>query len=221
MGWAEMKVLEECAGRTSRRKMLAVVALSAFGRMARAQELEGTGNMTAAEFQPPLADMALGPPDARVTVIEYASASCPNCRAFYESHFGALKAAYIRKGKIRFIVREFPHNDAGLAAFMVARCAAPEQYFDYLDAFFTTQDAWTINPHDGLLRIALDHGMTANGYERCIKDADLAAKIHEGRNLARSHGVDGVPALFINNVRYTGEVSYEGLSAEIDRLLAN
>lgn len=208
------------AVRVGRRSALGIIAATgaSFAEV-RAQELEGTGDMTAAEIQPPLPDMALGPADARVTVIEYASASCPNCRAFYETHFGALEAAYIKKRKIRFVLREYPHNDAGLAAFMLARCAPPQEYFDYLGQFFTAQDQWTVNVHDGLQKIAQGFGMPDEQFERCLKNEELARKIHEGRNLARAHGVDGVPTFFINGERYTGEASYEGLSAEIDKRL--
>ena len=101
-------------------------------------------------MQPPAeGDMTMGPDTAKVTVIEYASASCPHCAAFYKDVFPTLKTEYIDTGKIHFIFREFPHNDAALAAFMVARCAPKEKYFPLIDMFFTTQDDWLQNPLDG------------------------------------------------------------------------
>ena len=202
------------------RRTLLAAALVMLPSSAIAQEIEGDGKASAADFLPPLPDMALGPQDAKVTLIEYASASCPICAAFYQSHFGALKAAYINKGKIRFILREYPHNDGALGAFMVARCAPPEHYFTYIDRFFTMQDAWTPKPLEGLKEIALANGMTADAYERCIKDEKLAKAILDGRNLARSHGVMSVPTFFLNGQLYTGEATYEALSVEIDRLLS-
>ena len=72
---------------------------------------------------PAIGDMSMGNPDAKVTIIEYASASCPHCAAFYKDVFPTLKAEYIDTNKIHFIFREFPHNDAALAAFMLARSA--------------------------------------------------------------------------------------------------
>lgn len=203
----------------SRRTLLAAM-LAVWPGAAGAQEIEGDGKASTADYLPPLPDMALGPGDVRVTLVEYASASCPICAAFYQSHFGALKAAYINKGKVRFILREYPHNDGALGAFMVARCAPPEQYFTYIDRFFTTQDAWTPKPLEGLKDIALANGMTADAFERCVKDEKLAKAILDGRNLARSHGVMSVPTFFLNGQLYTGEATYEALSLEIDRLLA-
>ena len=55
----------------------------------------------------------MGPADAKVVLIEYASASCPHCAAFHNDSFGKLKSEYIDTNKIRFVFREFPHNDAG------------------------------------------------------------------------------------------------------------
>jgi protein-disulfide isomerase len=184
-----------------------------------AQEIEGDGKPSPAWDRPPLPDMALGPAVARVTVIEYASASCPHCAEFHISHFGALKAAYINKGKIRFVLREYPHNDAAVGAFMLARCAPPGRYFDYLDRFFTTQNRWTNAPREGLAAIALELGIAQSDFERCMADEKLAKAIVEGRNLARSHGVETVPTFYIDGELHTGDKTYEALSAEIDKRL--
>ena len=181
-----------------------------------AQEIGASGEPSAGLDQPPLADMALGPANARVTVMEYASASGPHCAGFHISHSGAPNAAYIKTGKIRFILREYPHNGAGLAAFMVARCAPPESYFAYLDRFLTTQGDWLRAPHHGLWAIAQGLGTDAVTFETCLKNEKLAKAILEGRNLARSHGTAGTPTFFINGERYTGDRTYEGLSAAID-----
>ena len=205
--------------RLNRRHLLSFAAVCLLLSVAQAQDIEGDGKASPAESEPPLGDMVLGPADARVTLIEYASASCPYCADFYQSHFGALKAAYIDKGKLRFVLREHPHNDAALAAFMVARCAPPEQYFAYLDRFFTTQHEWTMKPHDGLMKIALGLGMTEVAFERCITNESLSQAILAGRNVARSKGVNVIPAFFINGMPFDGEKTYEAISAEVDRIL--
>ena len=194
-----------------------VLSLAAAGP-AVAQEIEGDGP-SAEDRAPPLDDMVLGQADARVTVVEYASASCPHCAAFHTSHFGALKAAYIDKGRIRFVLREFPHNDAALAAVMVARCAPREQYFDYVHQFFVTQREWLKEPREGLWRIAQSFGMGQDVFERCLANQELAGAIHAGRALARAKGVSDTPTFFIDGELYRGEKTYEGLSAEIDRRL--
>ncbi len=207
------------AARPNRRLLLSFAAGLLMPALAQAQEIEGDGKTGLADTGSSLGDMVLGAADAPVTLVEYASASCPHCAAFYQSHFGALKAAYIDKGKLRFVLREYPHDDAALAAFMVARCAPPAQYFAYLDRFFTTQDEWTAKPREGLMTIALSFGMRADAFERCITNVDLSKAILAGRDVARSGGVTDVPAFFINGVPFEGEKTYEAIGPEIDRLL--
>ena len=103
------------AARPNRRLLLSFAAGLLMPALAQAQEIEGDGKTGLADTGSSLGDMVLGAADAPVTLVEYASASCPHCAAFYQSHFGALKAAYIDKGKLRFVLREYPHDDAALA----------------------------------------------------------------------------------------------------------
>ena len=168
---------------------------------------------------PALGEMSLGPADAKVTVIEYASATCPHCAAFHKETFGALKKEYIDTNKIRFVLREFPHNDAALAAFMVARCAPKETYFPMLDIFFNTQDAWTKSPREGLLNIAKQAGFTEEAFNKCLTDEKMAKAILDIRQAAEGFGVTGIPTFFINGERYQGETTIEALRAKIDPLL--
>jgi protein-disulfide isomerase len=168
---------------------------------------------------PELGEMALGPADAKVTVIEYASATCPHCAAFYKDTFGTLKSEYIDTGKIRFLFREFPHNDAALAAFMLARCAPKEKYFALVDIFFTTQPQWTQSPREGLLNIAKQAGFSEESFNKCLSDQALAKSIIEGRRIAEGFGVTGIPTFFINGEMLTGEKKIEELRKIIDPLL--
>ena len=112
-----------------------------------AQDLAGLND------PPAFGEMALGPDTAKVTVIEYASASCPHCANFYNKTFLTLKKEYIDTGKIRFVFREFPHQDAALAAFMLARCAPKEKYFPLIDMFFATQQEWRRTRSTGSTRL--------------------------------------------------------------------
>src|SRR5688500_16214105 len=56
----------------------------------------------------PLGDVAQGPADAKVTIIEYASLTCSHCATFHKETYPALKQRYIDTGKVRYILREFP-----------------------------------------------------------------------------------------------------------------
>jgi protein-disulfide isomerase len=168
---------------------------------------------------PELGDMALGAADAKVTVIEYASATCPHCAKFHKDVFPLLKAQYIDTNKIRFVFREYPLNDAALAAFMLARSASKEAYFPMIDVLFGTLEVWGQNPAEGLLNIAKQAGFTQDQFDAVLKDEALAKKILAIRADGEKFGVDGTPCFFVNGEKMSGEQSIEALKAKIDPLL--
>jgi protein-disulfide isomerase len=201
----------------SRRGLLASVAAAAMlPAAAYAQDAPDLSKL----LEPPAhGEMPEGPETAKVTVIEYASASCPHCAHFFETVYPALKKDYIDTGKIRFLLREFPHNDAGLGGFMVARCAPPDKYLAILGVLFKTQDKWVSKPFEGLKEIALQAGFTEESFVACTKNADVAKAILAERKRADGFGVTGIPYIFINGKHYEGENTIEGLKAVIDPLL--
>jgi protein-disulfide isomerase len=176
-------------------------------------------NLAGLNDPPAFGEMTMGPDTAKVTVIEYASATCPHCAAFYNETFGALKKEYIDTGKIKFVFREFPHQDAALAAFMLARCAPKEKYFPLIDVFFTTQPEWTQNPLEGLNEIAQQAGFTKESFEACMKNEAVAKDILAVRSKAEGFGVTGIPTFFVNGERFEGETTIEAFRAKIDPLL--
>ena len=195
-----------------------------FGSAALGGLLLGAGpsfavDLTGLNDPPAFGEMTLGPDTAKVTVIEYASASCPHCAAFYNETFGELKKEYIDTGKIRFVFREFPHQDAALAAFMLARCAPKEKYFPLIDVFFKTQPEWTQDPLAGLNKIAQQAGFTKESFEACMKNEAIAKDILAVRTKAEGFGVTGIPTFFVNGERYEGENTIEAFRAKIDSLL--
>jgi protein-disulfide isomerase len=168
---------------------------------------------------PELGEMALGPADAKVTVIEYASATCPHCATFHKNTFGKLKTEYIDTNKIRFVFREFPLNDAAMAAFMIARAAPKEAYFPLMDIYFNTLETWAASPAEGLFNIARQAGFSKEKFDATLKDEALASKIIAIRDGGAKFGVQGTPTFFINGELYDGERSIEAFRAKIDPLL--
>lgn len=161
-----------------------------------------------------LADMALGNENAKVTVIEFASVTCPHCASFHEDVFPQIKKDYIDAGKIRFIFREFPTAPANLsvAGSMLARCAAEKKgdsaYFLVLDTLFKNQGnpyqdnkGWIYGetPREELLKIAAQTGMSADDFDACMKRQELLdflnANIKEGNE---KYGVNSTPTFVIN-----------------------
>lgn len=201
----------------SRRTLMASVAASALlPAAALAQDAPDLSKLNEA---PAHGEMAEGPDTAKVTIIEYASASCPHCASFATTVYPVLKKDYIDTGKVRFLFREFPHNDAGLGAFMVARCAPPEKYKAIVDVLFKTQEKWMPAPFEGLKAIALQAGFTEESFVACTKNADVAKAILAERKRAEGFGVTGIPYIFINGKHYEGDNTIEGLKAVIDPLL--
>ena len=169
---------------------------------------------------PTLGDMAVGADEgAKVTIIEYASATCPHCAAFHKDVWPKLKTDYIDTKKIRFIFREFPLNDAALAAFMIARAAPKESYFPLLDVFFDTLETWAKNPAEGLLNIAKQAGFTQAKFDETLKNEALAKGIMEIRDAGAKFGVKGTPTFFLNGEIFEGERGFDSFKAAIDPLL--
>ena len=110
-----------------------------------------------------LPEMAMGDDKAPVTVIEYASMTCPHCAHFQETTFPELKKRYIDTGKVRYIFREFPLDSLAAAAFMLARCAGKndkDKYFALVDTLFRQQRTWAVEkPLPPLLAIAKQAGL--------------------------------------------------------------
>ena len=191
-----------------------------FGSAALAGLAFGTGSSFAVDLTglndpPAFGEMTMGPDTAKVTVIEYASATCPHCAAFYNDTFGVLKKEYIDTGKIKFVFREFPHQDAALAAFMLARCAPKEKYFPLIDVFFATQQEWTRDPLAGLNKIAQQAGFTKESFDACMKNEAVAKDILAVRTKAEGFGVTGIPTFFVNGERFEGENTIEAFRVKI------
>jgi protein-disulfide isomerase len=198
-----------------RHLLLAGAALAGLAAMSPAIALD----MAELMKPPALGEMALGADEgAKVTIIEYASATCPHCAAFHNEAWKQLKAEYVDTKKIRFVFREFPTNDAALAAFMIARAAPKEAYFPLMDVFFGTLDTWAKNPAEGLLNIAKQAGFTQAKFEETLKNEALAKGILEIRDGGVKFGVEGTPTFFLNGEKFEGR-DFAEFKAAIDPLL--
>jgi protein-disulfide isomerase len=167
-----------------------------------------------------LPDMALGAPKAPVTIVEYASMTCPHCAAFGQNVFPMLKSKYIDTGKVRFVFREFPLDIGAAAASMLARCiAGPDagKYFDAVEALFKAQDRLMTNTKDTLMAVGKQQSaMGEEAVEACEKDQALLDKIKEDQNFAfEKLKVDATPTFFVNGEMLRGSMSFEEIDAKI------
>ncbi len=204
----------------NRRLFATTAALALFAPAVLAQEAEAPPvDKTALAVAPAHGEMVLGKDDAKVTIVEYASASCPHCAEFATVELPKFMKDYIDAGKVRLLFREFPHNDAAVGGFMVARCAPKEKYFPLVDVMFKTQQTWVPNPLEGLKTIALQAGFTEETFMACLNNQAVAKSILDERKRGEGFGVQGIPTFFINGERYKGEYTFDAMKAVIDPLL--
>jgi protein-disulfide isomerase len=165
----------------------------------------------------PLGEQALGDPKAPVTVIEYASLTCPHCARFAREVFPKLDEQYIRTGKVRYILREFPFDVLGAGVFTLAHCAAKDNYFTVVDKLFETQPTWLVDQPIGPLRAVFhDLGLTDAAFDACLDDQKVVDGITWVRDRAANEfQVNATPTFFINRKMYVGGMSFD----ELDKII--
>jgi protein-disulfide isomerase len=195
--------------------LVALGAMGAFGGDAFAQ----TFSVLELEAKGPLDDIPMGAEGAPVTMIEYASMTCPHCAAFAVQVFPKLKEKYIDTGKVKYIMREYPLDGLAAAAFMLARCGGPDKYYPLIETLFAQQQKWAVRePIPPLLAIAKQAGFTQQSFEACINDKDQLTKVQQMRDRgSQKFKVDSTPTFFINGERHPGAMSME----EIDKIVAS
>ena len=207
----------------SRRAAITAAALASMAALAGCGGGGGAGS--AAE-----GDMAMGAPEgAKVTVVEYASVTCPHCAAWQEEVWPAFKAKYVDTNQVRYVFRELPTapTNVAVAGFAIARCAGEDKYFDVVHAIMASQTEWQtgVNPRDTLFRVGNGAGLSNQQIEECITDPEALKAADERARAAIAAGVNGTPAFYVNGTQVVtpgsaGGASLEDLSKAIDAELA-
>jgi protein-disulfide isomerase len=169
----------------------------------------------------PLGEESMGNDKAPVTIIEYASMTCPHCAHFALNTFPEIKEKYIDTGKVRFILREFPFDPVAEGAFMLARCAGKDKFFPLVDLLFRTQQTWAVeHPLEPMLATVKQAGFTEESFKQCLSDDKLKKGVEWVRDRAsKEFNVDSTPTFFINGKKYTGAMSFEDMQKLIDPLV--
>jgi protein-disulfide isomerase len=164
-------------------------------------------------------DRILGKPDAPITIVEYASLTCPHCAHFANDVLPDIKKEWIDTGKAKLVLRDFPLDEPALRAAMIARCAPPDRYYAFADTFLAAQEKWVRSPdyHEPLARLAKLGGMSKEEFDACLKNTELENKIVEGRLKATQElEVNSTPTFFINGSKFAGAPTKE----EFEKLLS-
>ena len=224
-------MIEQRRSELSRRELLvtlsaaALVAATGIGAPVWAQN-KGPSEVPIEELMKPgpLGELELGPKEAKVTVVEYASMTCGHCANFSKHVFPELKKKYIDTGKIHFIFREFPLDNLAAAASMLARCTGGDKAFPLVEVLFEKQAEWAFgegNPVPRLFEIAKQAGFTQESFDKCLTDQKLLDNVTAQRTRASDvFGVSATPTFYINGKKLDGSPTLEAFDKMIEPLLA-
>ncbi len=214
----------------TRRQMFAATAVFALGggvgtllpRLMRPAKAD-TPEIDQAELAKtgPAGDVVLGSGKAPVTIIEYASMTCPHCAHFSTTTFPELQKRYIDTGKVRFIFREFPLDALAAAGFMLARCAGNDKFMPIVETLFAKQAEWMVEkPIEPLRAIAKQFGFTQQTFDQCLANQKVLDGIQDVRDRAATKlGVNSTPTFFVNGKKLVGDQSIDAMAKEIDPYL--
>jgi protein-disulfide isomerase len=180
----------------------------------------------AADAQAPLQitrdDRILGNPDAPITIVEYASMTCPHCAHFQDDVLPEIKKQWIDAGKAKLVLRDFPLDEEALRAAMIARCAPPDRYYAFADTFFASQSKWVgaRDYREALARLARLGGMGKEEFEACLRNKRLEDSIVQSRLVASKElDVNSTPTFFINGNKFTGAPTAQDFEVNLQAAL--
>ena len=156
----------------------------------------------------PLEEIIVGNKDAKITIIEYASMTCPHCATFHTAVFPKLKEKYIDSGKVRLIFREYPLDPVAIAASMLARCVKGEGPAGFISDLFKRQATWAQGAARADIRLfemAKQAGFTQDSFDKCLTDQKLYDQVQAVKSRGyEKFGIELTPSFFINGKRYNG-----------------
>ena len=168
----------------------------------------------------PLGDVSLGNEQAKVTVYEYASLTCPHCAKFATEVLPQIKAKLIDTGLVKLVSREFPLDQVAAKAAQVAECAVGDRYFGVIDLIFANQQSWAAakDPIAELAKPLRIAGLGENEIKACLADEAKANAVINDYRGGETLGVNSTPTLFINGEMYKGSRSVEDLDGVFSKL---
>lgn len=162
----------------------------------------------------------LGPPDAKVTVVEFLDPECESCRAMYPM-VKHLLAQY--EGKVRLVIRYMPfHGNSVYAAGALEAAGEQGRYWEMLEILFLNQPRWGDHHHpkpELIPEFARQIGLDMERFERTVSSGAHKQLVEIDREDGRRLGVNGTPTFFVNG-RLLERLGYEPLKVLIEDELA-
>ncbi len=218
---------------SSRRALLLTLGLcalgagTAFSMLPASAESKGPTEVPVAELMKPgpIGEIALGAPEAKVAVVEYASMTCSHCAHFTVDVWPEFKKKYIDTGKVHYVFREFPLDNLAAAAAMLARCTGGDKTMPFIEVLFEHQKDWAFgegNPVPKLFEFAKQAGFTQESFDKCLTDQKLLDNITAGRtHAAEVFGVSATPTFFVNGKKLDGAPTIEAFDKMITPILGD
>ncbi|MPQ94404.1 DsbA family protein [Thioclava sp. JE_KL1] len=156
-----------------------------------------------------LPDVVLGQEDAPVTVIEYASYTCPHCAEWHKVEYPQLKKNYIDTGKVKFIQREVYFDKFGVWAGLIAQCGGDPKYYAISDMIYNKQKDWIGDGKpqtiaDNLRKIGLQAGLSNDQVTACMNDEKRAERmVATFQKNAGDDKIDATPTFIIDGEKHS------------------
>ncbi|MCC9624555.1 DsbA family protein [Thalassospira sp. MA62] len=164
----------------------------------------------------------MGDENAPVTIIEYASLTCPHCAAFHTETLPEIKEKLIDTGKAKLIFRDYPLDGVALRAAAVAQCAGEDRYFGVLGMLFKSQMNWarSQDPIGGIKQVVRFGGMNDQAVDECINDQELVDGIVASRMRGEQEfNVNSTPSFVIDGETIAGAREAEFFIDKVEDLI--
>lgn len=146
-------------------------------------------------------DLVYGDPNAPVTIIEYASLTCPHCATFAKQYMPQLKERFIDTGKAKLVYRNYIMNRVDIAASAAARCGNDETTKKLMSVYFARQRDWagSSNPVDELASLARRAGISRTQFDRCVSnEAMLKHLMQMTMGAQKEYNITSTPSFVVN-----------------------
>tara|TARA_R110000796_G_scaffold134956_2_gene251053 strand:- start:173673 stop:174269 length:597 start_codon:yes stop_codon:yes gene_type:complete len=167
-------------------------------------------------------ERVLGDADAPVTIIEYASLTCPHCAAFHNEVLPEIKEKLIDTGKAKMIFRDYPLDGIALRAAAVAQCAGDDRYFGVLSMLFKSQMTWarSEDPIEGIKQVVRFGGMNGDAVDACLADEAMIDAIVASRMRGeQEYSVSSTPSFIIDGETIAGAREAEFFIDKVEDLI--
>jgi len=190
-----------------KRRQILFTAVASLALAPGAALLVGSAGARAEDAPVSETDRILGSPEAPITIIEYASMTCPHCASFHADTLPTIKKNWIETGRARLVYRDFPLDGLALRAAALASCVEGDRYFSFVDTLFRGQQTWARaqDPLGALAKIARLAGMNQETFDSCVGDnATLDRLLQQRVEATEAFDIQSTPSFIVNGKKIEG-----------------